>query len=1157
MRLKRLDLTRFGKFTDRSIDFGERAPGACDLHILYGPNEAGKSTMLAAFLDLLFSIERQSRFDFIHPYSTMRIGAVLELADGTHEVARVKRPQNSLLDGSGQPISEGIILGELGGIGRDAYRDMFSLDDETLEAGGESILASKGDLGQLLFSASAGLADLSRRLVDIRAEADGFYKVRGRSGELSELKARLATLKEERERLDTLASHYAQLIETRDRTAAQYNEAIGARAKIQARTDEIQRLLNALPRLAAWRGIRDQLTPLAGLPDAPPGWAAALPDLQKEEIELATRAQGIVDEIADLTSQRDALVVDGGAIALAGRVDRLGGSFHPRYMTAEEDLPGRRLQLRDCELQIAGILNRIERRGEPDPARLVLGVSVVGTLRGLIETRSGIEETVRSAGDELIAARHRLEDAQAMLAERAGGRHDAPGNDTRMMSLAATVTALRTDDHAVRRRHAIRSRTKHLAELAERLRDLQPWQGDIDDLAAMAVPSIAEIERWTSQAATMQKRIDLHDAEVERLTTEAMRLNAELEAIVGVAGVVGDREAGEVRTAREHAWAEHRRTLDAASADAFEAALRHDDVVTSTRFGRIAELATLNQTSQTFAGVQADLGRAQQLRDTSQAALHNLQREIVGVMRRMAADWPEMMSLPALDAWLGRRTKALEAHAAVRADERDLLEAETDAGSARDKLRGALGGAGLSHAHDADVDALLALAQSAIDDGVQIGALRDAVDERRRELKRRERALETVVAADQAWTVSWAAACAACWLGDGGVTPSLTTVRESLDALSQLSPALETRASLADRIAKMEHDQTMFAAEAAALAAALNLTGSGPVLDLAQAVSDRVAAAKAVQADRAAKQLGLDAAQARQRALAERLAVHARHTAEMMAHFGVDSLGEVAVQLRLIERKADLDRHAADAARDILDALRVATMDDAEHALDAADRDALDAELAELQARFLDYDQRSRDLFSAHSKALDQVDAVGGDDAVARIEEQRRTVLLEIEDKAARYLRLRLGTAAVEQALRSYRDRHRSSMMARASAAFETMSRGAYTGLTTQPGKDGELLIAVSADGSSKVAAELSKGTRFQLYLALRVAGYHEFVRARRPVPFIADDIMETFDDFRAEETFRLFADMSGVGQVIYLTHHQHLCDIARRVCPDVQVHSL
>ncbi len=85
----------------------------------------------------------------------------------------------------------------------------------------------------------------------------------------------------------------------------------------------------------------------------------------------------------------------------------------------------------------------------------------------------------------------------------------------------------------------------------------------------------------------------------------------------------------------------------------------------------------------------------------------------------------------------------------------------------------------------------------------------------------------------------------------------------------------------------------------------------------------------------------------------------------------------------------------------------------------------------------------------------------------------------------------------------------------------------------------------------------MSKGTRFQLYLALRVAGYFEFAKTRSPVPFIADDIMETFDDFRAEEAFRLFSQMAEAGQVIYLTHHRHLCEIAREVCPTVKIHGL
>ena len=44
MRIRKLGLRRYGKFTDAVIDFGERSAGAPDLHIVYGPNEAGKST---------------------------------------------------------------------------------------------------------------------------------------------------------------------------------------------------------------------------------------------------------------------------------------------------------------------------------------------------------------------------------------------------------------------------------------------------------------------------------------------------------------------------------------------------------------------------------------------------------------------------------------------------------------------------------------------------------------------------------------------------------------------------------------------------------------------------------------------------------------------------------------------------------------------------------------------------------------------------------------------------------------------------------------------------------------------------------------------------------------------------------------------------------
>ncbi|MFN9912901.1 MAG: AAA family ATPase, partial [Pirellulaceae bacterium] len=51
LRFERLDLIAFGPFSQRSVDFSNSATG---VHFIYGPNEAGKSSMLRAITDLLY-----------------------------------------------------------------------------------------------------------------------------------------------------------------------------------------------------------------------------------------------------------------------------------------------------------------------------------------------------------------------------------------------------------------------------------------------------------------------------------------------------------------------------------------------------------------------------------------------------------------------------------------------------------------------------------------------------------------------------------------------------------------------------------------------------------------------------------------------------------------------------------------------------------------------------------------------------------------------------------------------------------------------------------------------------------------------------------------------------------------------------------------------
>ena len=176
MRLRRLDLSRYGKFTNKAIDFGPRPAAGSDLHIIFGLNEPGKSTALSAYLDLLFGIEERSRYNFLHDYSSMRIGGVLEFEEQSLTFSRTKSRTNSLHDAVDQPLSEIAISAHLAGLSRDAYSTMFSLDDETLEAGGKAILESRGDLGKLLFTASAGLGHASDVLAALEAEADGLHR---------------------------------------------------------------------------------------------------------------------------------------------------------------------------------------------------------------------------------------------------------------------------------------------------------------------------------------------------------------------------------------------------------------------------------------------------------------------------------------------------------------------------------------------------------------------------------------------------------------------------------------------------------------------------------------------------------------------------------------------------------------------------------------------------------------------------------------------------------------------------------------------------------------------------------------------------------------------------------------------------------------------
>lgn len=1159
MRLRRLDLTRYGKFTDYSIDFGEHRPGTPDLHIIYGLNEAGKSTALSGYLDLLFGIEERTRYGFLHSNTAMEVGAALEFGGDLHELKRIKQRSNSLRDGRGQPANEALLGAPLAGLSRDAYRMMFSLDDQTLEAGGDAILESKGDLGELLFSASAGLAGLSRTLEAVEDEADSLFRKRASKTKIAELKHRLAELKEERARIDVQASAHATLAATLNQAGQAYDAAVRERASARARHEELGRVLRTGPLVNDYRRASAEYDVLAALPHPPAHWATELPALMAEDTRLQTCLSGLDDRTERLRGEIAAIAIDERLLALGERIDRLIPAS-ARYSGAEDDLPKRRSSLAALQGRIGVILRTLGREDEVDPQMLLVPAPIVGTLRDLIEQRSGVEAALEAAREELAAAGLALERAQEdrKLYDTERASDDA----ARLAALREMVARLRLSDLSARQRVAERELPQRQRQVEQALADLAPWSGDGTALRALAMPDGRQIEQWRALLSVLDTRRAAHVDRLREFLTQQREHAARIEALQAATGAIDDQSAADLRAARDAAWDRHLAAMDRDSARAFENRMRTADALADARLAKANDLAELRSLATARALSQAQAERQRELLSEVEGELALLRDEISGDLPAaltVEEGAPLARTLAEIERWTRKRDAALAAHEQLRTVEDALDAVRAEALRERETVTEMLAAIGIA-TQDLPLGVLIELAETTLAEAADRKRVREAADqalrEREREVVTRTRAVEAATAAMEAWQQRWEVALAGCWFADRGA--STGAVRAILDRLGDLSTELRERMELRHRADAMENDQQAFVAELADILAVLGESlDPDAVLASAKTLAGRYERAKQDRQRRDEKQAELESLAGAREELAAAMALHEAGKATLLTFFDAPDLVEVS---HALERCAARDRLATECERlasRITGEMQALSIEAALVRFDDIDLGELARESAELAGRLDDLDERVKQLFADRSRASDRLNAIGGDDAVARLEAERRTVLLEIEDLALRFLRLKTGGVVAAHALRAYREKHRSSMMERASEAFRLITRDDYSGLATRPDKERESLIGISRSGGSKLAADMSKGTRFQLYLALRLAGYEEFAAARPSVPFIADDIMETFDEPRSEEVLRLFGRMAGAGQVIYLTHHRHLCEIARQVVPEVRLHEL
>jgi hypothetical protein len=89
----------------------------------------------------------------------------------------------------------------------------------------------------------------------------------------------------------------------------------------------------------------------------------------------------------------------------------------------------------------------------------------------------------------------------------------------------------------------------------------------------------------------------------------------------------------------------------------------------------------------------------------------------------------------------------------------------------------------------------------------------------------------------------------------------------------------------------------------------------------------------------------------------------------------------------------------------------------------------------------------------------------------------------------------------------------------------------------------GENVLRVDdAEGHSLPVEVLSRGTREQLFLSLRLALAASYARRGAPLPLVLDDVLVNFDADRAKAAAKVLRDFAAEGhQILVFTCHEHI----------------
>ena len=1173
MKILELAIENYGLYSGTELSFDAR--GENGLQLIYGANEAGKSTLLQLVRDVLFGFrDRNHPYVFASHGASLAATARIELADGTRlRFRRHKGRKNTVkgeIESSGEVIDAESLAERLGHPNPHLYEQVFAFSLAEL-ASGQACLEEAGVREALFGGALGGLAHLRALQTTLQAEEEALYTARGSKKTINTILKRIEELEGKLRAATVRPAEYERRRVARQELENRIENAHATLRSLRNKGERAGKILRAKPKWDALAELRRELSLLAESEQFPAGGLTELDALKNRHREVRSS----IDELALATAEVEAKLPPGdqeesdeALAALLKNESSVANLQHEigRVREARERLPTLVAAVESHQGEALKTLHSIDPSWTPaDLENFAATLVDRARVRELGEEHSELSK-LREAVD---TRRHDLE-RQIQLAHQQRAAIEETGGASELYALVDDLSRNEADREQLDRLTG----EGHL--LSATLEDLEKsvCDGvgiDAERLDEFGVPSHVTVAELRERLQRLETALSESKTQLRVVREQRREREREIAKLDVDERVVNREKLLERRARRDTGWRLiRRRYLRGGQLDWLgeEDAPGLEDVSSEiaqwladgtgtlpeefekelVAVDRIAD--DLQQRAELIARIDLAQVAVRDVRGReaeAQEAVIEAENNLAAAREEWDALWAELPSPPsspdaAVD-WLSSHARYREKKREHRVHGEQLADLCKRTQRFEKRLRSAL------DAPEREISELRAEARAKAEAARRSDADRRHLDAQLPQLERTLGELgdeaENVAEREASWQTSWSEVVGRLAL------PEQTSVRAALDFLEAVEVAqrhLDEARRNEEELGVVRQTLERFETRVAELQSQVFLA---PPTEVAEENAAWYAARLAESKAEAAQRAILVRERSEKRRFLEQLQKSAAEVEasieRLLSNAGCQSEAEFRDRGEDAQRARDLQREIDGLERDMSVIRGDLAPDEFADTLKTADPDALTREAAEIDTALTAQESEYKSFLEeagVQRQLLAELDKEGEALQLAAELESCRGELASAVDRWAPIV---LGRALLTRSLDDFERSHRPELLEEVGRIFSTMTLGRYVQVKRRLDESGTL-VAVESTGAEKTPRELSTGTREQLYLAIRLGYIRRYASAAEPLPVIMDDVLVNFDDDRALATLGALAEVAGDVQILFLTCHERRVELFRSV---------